>query len=126
MRTSTHVGSGLKLSVICLLSIMVILCAAGLVIGRQTSHTIALRFEVSISESVRKEATDGRIFVMVAKTASPEPRFQVTSYDSTPFFGANVDGLRPGQAAVVDNTAYGYPFEHLSELPAGDYYVQGM
>lgn len=38
----------------------------------------------------------------------------------------DVDGLRPGQAAVVDAGAFGYPVRRLSQLKAGDYFVQGL
>jgi hypothetical protein len=87
----------------------------------------ALRFEVSFEQSARKDAADGRVFVMVSKTGVPEPRLQTLSYlSSTPFFGINVDGLKPGQPAVVDDSAFGFPLEHLQDLPAGDYYVQGF
>ena len=65
------------------------------------------------------------LFVIIARSDSSEPRFQIRSYDSTPFFGQNIDGLKPGQTAVVDDTAYGYPIEHFADLPAGDYFVQG-
>src|SRR5262249_28612236 len=38
----------------------------------------------------------------------------------------NVDGLAPETPVAVDDTAYGYPLEHLRELPPGDYYVQAL
>ena len=108
------------------LAIIVLFLTMGLMGAKQSSSATKLRFEISFPESARKDATDGRVFVMITRDNSSEPRTQVRSYDSIPFFGVNVDGLRPGQSAVVDDGVYGYPLEHLHELPAGDYYVQGL
>ena len=41
-------------------------------------------------------------------------------------FGMNVEGLKPGQAAVVDDHAFGWPAARLAAVPAGDYYVQAV
>ena len=89
-----------------------------------------LRFELSFPESVRHESVDGRVYVIVTKKASPEPRRQIGKtggqYASSPFFGVDVEGMGPGAAAVIDDRADGYPVERLSALPAGDYFVQGV
>jgi len=86
-----------------------------------------LRFEVSFPSGVRATPTDGRVFVILSKAQAPEPRLQIEGYSGdAPFFGANVDGLRPGQWAVVGDAADGYPYLHLQDLPAGDYYAQGL
>lgn len=88
------------------------------------------RFELSFPASVRSEPVDGRVFVVVTRKASPEPRLQFGKsggqYASSPFFGEDVEGLRPGSDAVIDERAVGYPVGRLSELPAGDYFVQGV
>ena len=34
--------------------------------------------------------------------------------------------LRPGESATIDNSDLGSPLAHLSDIPAGDYYVQAM
>jgi len=89
-----------------------------------------LRFELQFPSSVRNEAADGRVYVILTRKAEPEPRLQFGKsggqYRSTPFFGEDVDGLKPGQNAVVGGNSFGYPVERLGDLPAGDYYVQGM
>jgi hypothetical protein len=41
-------------------------------------------------------------------------------------FGLTVDGWRPGEPAVVDASAWGYPIRSLRELPAGEYTVQAV
>jgi hypothetical protein len=43
-----------------------------------------------------------------------------------PFFGRDVDALKPGESATIDNSDLGSPLAHLSDIPAGDYYVQAM
>src|SRR5882672_8258020 len=95
--------------------------------GQNAQSKSALRFELSFPASVRSTAADGRVFVMLSTAKDPEPRLRIRDYLlATPFFGANVDGLKPGTAAVINDDADGYPVERLHKLPLGDYYVQGM
>ncbi len=109
------------------LSLFLVLVAVSLVFGQHAAPKTALRFELSFPASVRQTATDGRVFVMIATKKDPEPRLRLNDYlTATPFFGANVDGLRPDQVATITDEADGYPPEHLHDLPPGDYYVQGM
>ncbi len=86
-----------------------------------------LQFEISFPESTRKEALTGRVFVMVTKREEPEPRLQVGSWDnSVPFFGKDVNALKPGEAVVIDENVLGYPLKSLKDIPEGDYFVQGL
>jgi hypothetical protein len=68
--------------------------------------------------------------VILTRKPEREPRLQFGKsggqYRSTPFFGEDVEGLKPGQRAVVGGASIGYPVERLADLPAGDYFVQGM
>lgn len=41
-------------------------------------------------------------------------------------FGTTLDGAKPGTSVVVDDSAAGYPYKHLSEVPAGAYTVQAV
>ena len=41
-------------------------------------------------------------------------------------FGIDVEGLEPGQDAVIGPTALGYPLERLARVPAGKYRVQAV
>lgn len=69
----------------------------------------------------------GRAFVFVARTNAREPRLQSgASRESEPFFGVDVDALAPGQSVTIASTVAGYPVASLAQLPAGDYYVQGL
>jgi hypothetical protein len=83
-------------------------------------------FEVVVPRGLRAEPVTGRVFVFLARDTTVEPRLQAGDMVSIPFFGADVEGLRPGAPAVVDRRALGYPLRSLSELPAGDYFVQAL
>ncbi len=108
------------------LPLAVVLCSP---LGAE-ERTATLRFELSFPPTVRAEPADGRVFVILTRKSEPEPRLQFGKsggqYKSSPFFGEDVDGLKPGQQAVIGGRSTGYPVERLAELPAGDYYVQGM
>jgi hypothetical protein len=84
-----------------------------------------LKVEVSFSADAHSGPVTGRVYVIIASSDRREPRFQVSSY-GVPFFGADVEQLAPGKAAVFDGSVQGYPIERMSDLPAGDYFVQGF
>ncbi len=85
------------------------------------------RFEISFAAAAHPEPITGRAFVALSKTEAPQPIQQIGSWTGqTPFFGSDIDDLKPGVAAVVDGSAAGYPASSLKEIPAGDYYVQAV
>lgn len=90
--------------------------------GQETPDT---RFRISFPRETHDGPITGRVFVMISTTDEREPRLQI-GRSGVPFFGRDVIGLRPGQDGVVDETDLGSPLESLRELPAGDYFVQGM
>ena len=85
------------------------------------------RFSVSFPKDRSAEPIDGRLLLLLSNDPSEEPRMQI---DDTPrtqmVFGVTVDGLKPGQAATADETAFGYPIRSLRDVPAGDYYIQAV
>ncbi|MFC1639725.1 alpha/beta hydrolase-fold protein [Gemmatimonadota bacterium] len=83
------------------------------------------RFEITVPAGVHDQPITGRVYVMIARSGEREPRLQI-GRQGEPFFGRDVETLRPGTAAVIDHTDLGWPVEYLNELPAGDYYVQGF
>lgn len=89
-------------------------------------HPRGATFDVVISPGLRREAVTGRVFVVLARDSAPEPRLQAGGVISVPFFGKDVEALRPGSPVVVDRSALGYPLRSLDQLPAGDYYVQAL
>jgi hypothetical protein len=86
-----------------------------------------LKFAVSFPAGKSAEPLDGRILLLVSNDGSAEPRFQVSDGARTQLiFGLDVNQLAPGEPAVVDATAFGYPLRSLPEIPAGEYYVQAL
>jgi hypothetical protein len=84
-----------------------------------------LRVEITVPPSVRKEPVTGRVYFIVARTDEREPRLQI-GRTGTPFFGRDVENLKPGQAAVIDASDLGTPVASLKDLPPGDYVVQAF
>jgi len=85
------------------------------------------RFEVVVGDGLIDEPLDGRILLLVSRDSTPEPRFQQLRSPMAPaLFGIDVEGLAPGQAAVVDAAARGWPVERVDLLAPGDYFVQAV
>jgi Putative esterase len=84
-----------------------------------------IRVEVTVPPSVRSEPVTGRVYFMVSRTDDREPRLQI-GRTGTPFFGRDVENLKPGQAAIIDATDLGTPVASLRDLPPGDYVVQAF
>jgi hypothetical protein len=82
-------------------------------------------FEVSFPRSAHAGPLTGRVFVMISRTNDREPRLQI-GRNGAPFFGRDVEGLKPEQPAVIDATDLGSPVSSLTEIPPGEYYVQAM
>ncbi len=94
----------------------------------RSQQPAGLRFEVSFSEELSREAQDGRIILIVSKRPGEEPRFQYEIYDAgtQPGFGIDVAGLRPREAAVIDGSTFGFPVRSVNGLPPGNYHVQAV
>ena len=87
----------------------------------------AERFEISFSKEVSAAPLDGHVMLLISTDAPPEPRFRLSfTVKTAQAFGVDVDALAPGAPAVVDETTLGYPLDSLKDIPAGDYYVQGV
>jgi len=86
-----------------------------------------LTFAVSFSPDLAPEPLDGRLLLLISAEGEGEPRFQVSdNVGSAQVFGIDVDGLAPGEEAVVDASVFGYPAPDLAQLPAGNYRVQAL
>ena len=86
-----------------------------------------VRFEISFPESLQKEPLDGRILLLFSSDFKNEPRFTAINWRSPqPFFGVDVEGLKPGQPAVINEQTLGFPLDSLKDLPPGEYSVQAV
>jgi len=86
-----------------------------------------LRFGISFTKEASQIPLDGRMLLMISSDEGREPRFQISSGpESQLIFGIDVNGLKPGEMAVIDEAVFGYPVKSISEIPTGEYWVQGL
>jgi hypothetical protein len=85
------------------------------------------RFSLSFSENIISEQLDGRMLLMISTDSTDEPRFQINDNENTQLiFGIDVENLRPGEEAFIDASVFGYPLKSISEIPPGNYRIQGL
>ena len=105
--------------------VVLVLTLAGL--PENNTQDCNLRFGISFSEKLGKKPVDGRMLLLISTDGSREPRFQISDGPNTQLvFGIDVDGLNPGKSAVIDSSVFGYPLKSIAEIPAGEYWVQGL
>jgi hypothetical protein len=86
-----------------------------------------LRFGISFSPARSKTPLYGRMLLMFSTNESDEPRFEISDSPKTQLiFGIDVDGLKPGEEAIIDGNVLGYPLKSIGEIPPGDYWVQAL
>ena len=84
-----------------------------------------LKFRLSYPETTHQGPLTGRAYVMISRTNEKEPRLQV-GRTGVPFFGKDFSNVRPGEFIDIDASDLGTPLESLSEIPNGEYFVQGL
>ena len=86
-----------------------------------------LKFSVYFNEAASPEALDGRVLLMISTDDSREPRFQISDGPNTQLmFGIDVDGMAPGDTAIIDSSVFGYPMKSFTDLPKGEYTIQAL
>jgi hypothetical protein len=116
---------GTRLSV----GVILVLSGASLAHSAAVSKAPGPEFSVSFPAEQSSAPIDGRIILLLSRDLKREPRTHVSPdepLDSPYIFGLNVDALPPGKSAIVNDGAFGWPARHLSQLPAGDYFVQAV
>jgi hypothetical protein len=89
--------------------------------------TAAPGFDVRFTRDARSTPVDGRLIVVIAAKASPEPRFQVAwGIDTAQVFGIDVENWKPGETVRVGENATGAPLASLRDLRPGNYTVQAV
>jgi hypothetical protein len=92
-----------------------------------TTCRAAPKFSVSFPRERSAAPLDGRLLLLLSTDSSAEPRTQINDTTKTQMvFGMDVEGLAPGQAVVVDESAFGYPVRSLARVKPGEYYVQAL
>jgi len=99
-----------------------------LVVGCTTVQKKATTsFSISFSDNVSTETFDGRLLLLLSTNSEQEPRFQINSgLNGQIVFGTDVEGLRPNETFVFDESVFGYPYQSLAAIPNGDYQVQAL
>ena len=86
-----------------------------------------LKFVINYPTEQDGNILEGRVLLMLAKSDEAEPRFQITYQNHTGLiYGVDALGQKPKGGVVIDGTAFGYPIESLDNIPAGEYWVQGL
>jgi len=105
--------------------VVVLGAAAGAALLAQPARST--RFVVTFPAALSDVPLDGRLLLLISSRESGEPRFQISDSPTTQLvFGIDVEGWRPGQEAVIDADALGYPRDSLADIPAGTYTVQAL
>jgi hypothetical protein len=81
----------------------------------------------SFSDSLCSDTLQGRLLLFVSTVPKPEPRFTTRDgYRSQQVFGTDVEGWIAGEQRTIGMKDRGYPIISLKDLPAGDYFIQGL
>lgn len=92
-----------------------------------TPGSDSITFSISFSEALNEAAQDGRLLLLLSNNNEDEPRFQINDGTSTQLvFGIDVEGMKPGKEIVIDQSAFGFPINSLTDVPSGTYYVQAL
>lgn len=76
------------------------------------------RFSLSFTQSLSQEPLDGRMLLLISNDNSQEPRFQINDGPTTQLvFGIDVNSLSHSDAALFDESVFGYPVPRISEIP---------
>ncbi|HTL05218.1 MAG TPA: alpha/beta hydrolase-fold protein [Gemmatimonadales bacterium] len=82
------------------------------------------RIEISIDAAAHSGPLTGRLVLVVARRAEPEPRYAI-SPSGPALFAVDLDALPAGRPVVIDSAALGFPWP-LAQLPPGDYFLQAV
>lgn len=86
---------------------------------------LAQSFDVMLPSSMSDKPLDGRLLLMLSKSTTGEPRFQISDDEKTQqVFGIDVDQWQPGTKKRIDVKAFGYPVETLKKIENGTYRIQ--
>ena len=105
------------------------LIASGLALVALAQGGGPLRVAISIPAARSAQPLDGRVLLFISDDGRTEPRTQTDQYranSTRPIFGVDVDGLKPGQAVIIDDKVAGWPVRSLKDIPAAEYWVQAL
>src|SRR3954463_10232000 len=76
----------------------------------------ALRFEINVAPSLLAKPQNGRLFVVMSRNATGEPRASTgdTGRGAPPVLARDVNNFAAGATAVIDEKAIAFPIEDLA------------
>ena len=112
---------------IILYSSLIAIFVFGLISVLAAGDQSEIEFQVSVAPAFQEDISDGRLLLFLTKEAEPEPRFQARpGLKAIQMFGKNVVGFEQGTKLVIGHDVFGYPVADLSDVPAGEYFVQAL
>ncbi len=110
-----------------ILDFEVFLALVALLLSISCRSQDGLRFEITYGDEMSSDPLDGRLLLMISTDGTREPRFEILDGPNSQLaFGIDVAGFSSRDEAVIDSSVLGYPVRSLSEVPAGDYFVQAL
>ena len=86
-----------------------------------------LQFKIDFPREDENGLVEGRVLLLLSQDNEKEPRFQISDNSNTGFvFGVDAIGKQPSKGVTIDGNAFGYPISSLNDIPAGEYWVQGL
>lgn len=106
---------------------LLIIILFSLVAGQCSQKRDSPRFIITFTQQLSEQSQDGRLLLILANNDKSEPRFQISDGLSTQLiFGIDVEGVKPGQEIIIDESAFGFPKRSINDIPAGEYFVQAL
>src|SRR5262245_16802102 len=84
-----------------------------------------LEFHLTFDKKAYDQPFTGRVYVMLFRSTTTELQRGANWFKPEPFFARDVKGWKPGEAAVIDGKALGFPVT-LDRVPKGTYTVQAV
>ena len=98
-----------------------------LIMAACTTRQPNTTYTVTIADELLSAPLDGRLLLLISSNDAAEPRFQVSDDPGTQLvYGLDIEGYTAGGQMQFTGNEFGYPLEHLYDLPEGDYYVQAL
>jgi hypothetical protein len=97
-----------------------------IMISTEISGT-GLQFKIDYPRKDENGLVEGRVLLLLSQDNENEPRFQISDNSSTGFvFGVDALGKQSSKGVIIDGNTFGYPVSSINDIPAGEYWVQGL
>src|SRR5450432_3270745 len=84
--------------------ILVVVCCP---VSSLAQKSKSLQFSITFPATRSAQPLDGRLLLLLSNDPSAEPRMQINDTPRTQMlFGTDVEGLKPGETATIDERAF--------------------